>query len=91
MPPKPLAKRKNTKTQKAIDSTQTKLAFPNASAVVRKRPSPGLGANEGPSPKRLRIDVCPPTGYCANKCLPFVERRFCSSGGRFDFEPGDNY
>jgi hypothetical protein len=61
MPPKPPAKRKNTKTQKAIDSTQTTLTFPNASAAVRKRSSsPGLDTNEGPSPKRLRTDVCPP-------------------------------
>ena len=91
MPPKPLARRKNTKAQKAVDSTQTTLTFPNAPAAVRKRPSPSIGANEGPSPKRPRTDVCPPTGYCADKCLPFVERRFCSSGGWFDFEPGDNY
>jgi hypothetical protein len=92
MPPKPLAKRKNTKTQKVDDSTQTTLAFPNAPAAVRKRPSsPRLGASEGPSPKRPRTEVCSPTGYCVNKCLPFVERRFCFSRGRFDFEPGDNY
>lgn len=65
MPPKPLAKRKNTKAQKAADSTQTTLTFPNAPVAVRKRPSsPSLAANEGPSPKRPRTEVCPPTGYC---------------------------
>jgi hypothetical protein len=92
MPPKPLAKRKNTKTQKAADGAQTKLTFPNAPAAVRKRPSsPSLGAKEGRRPKRLRTEVCLSTGCRTDKCLLCVERRFCSSGGRFDFKPGDNY
>lgn len=60
MPPKPLVKRKNTKTQKAVDNTQATLTF-NPPAAVRKRPSsPGLDANEGPSSKRPRTEVCPP-------------------------------
>lgn len=92
MPPKPLIKRKNTKTKKAVDGTQAVLNFPNVPAATRKRPSsPNPNANEGPSPKRPRNEVCPHTGYCADKGLPFVERRSCSSGGRFNFEPGDNY
>ena len=90
MPPKPLAKRKNTKAQKTVDNPQTTLTL-NPPAAVRKRPSsPSLVANEGPSPKRLRTEVCPPAGYCADKRLPYVEHRFCSSGGRFDFKSGDN-
>ena len=96
MPPKPLIKRKNTKTKKAVDGTQTgtqtMLTFPNAAAAVRKRPSsPNLDANEGPLPKRPRNEVCPHTGYCADRFLPFVGHRFCSSCGRFDFEPSNNY
>ena len=91
MPPKPLAKRKNTKSQKAAEGTQTPPTLSNASAVVRKRPSsPSLEANEGPSSKRPRTEVCPPAGYCADKCLLYVDRRFCFTGGRFDFKPGDN-
>lgn len=58
MPPKPLIKRKNSKAKKAVDGTQTTLAFPNAPAAVRKRPSsPNLDANEGPLPKRPRNEV----------------------------------
>jgi len=92
MPPKPLAKRKNTKTQKVADNNQTTLTFPNAPAPVRKRPSsPNPDANEGPSPKRLRTEVCPLIAYCTAKCLLSVERRFCSSGGWFDFKQSDNY
>jgi hypothetical protein len=92
MPPKPLAKRKNTKSQKAVDGTQTALTFSNAPAPVRKRPSsPSVDANRGPSPKRPRTEVCPPPGYRVDKCLIFVDRRFCSSGVWFNFKPGDNH
>lgn len=59
MPPKPLAKRKNTKTQKAADNTQTTLNFKLPAAVLKRPSSPSLDV---PSPKRLRTEVCPLTG-----------------------------